>query len=57
MDWSILLGAAVIGYAVWILVRHVRRMRRGDCSCCSFQSGCDGHCKDREKIKQKAFLR
>lgn len=49
MDWSILLGAAVIGYAVWILVRHVRRMRRGDCSCCSFQSGCDGHCKEREK--------
>lgn len=49
MDWSILLGAAVIAYAAWILIRHLRRMRRGDCRCCGEKAGCDGHCQERKK--------
>ncbi len=49
MDWSILLGAAVIAYAAWILIRHLRRMRRGDCSCCGEKACCNGHCQARKK--------
>lgn len=44
MHWSVILGVAVILYALWILIRHFRRMRRSDCSACPYAGGCDGTC-------------
>lgn len=41
MHWSVLLGLAVLGYAAFILVRHVRGMCRGDCGACPYRQGCN----------------
>ena len=48
MNWSILLGVALIVYAAWILVRHIRRSAKGDCAACPYCSGCGGDCKKHE---------
>ena len=44
MHWTVLLGVAVILYALWILIRHFKRMRRGDCVACPYAGSCDGAC-------------
>lgn len=44
VHWSVFLGIAVILYAVWVLVRHFRRMRRGDCAACPYSGACGGEC-------------
>ncbi len=42
MDWSVLIGAALIVYAAAVLVRHIRAARRGEAKC----PYCDGACGD-----------
>lgn len=42
MDWSVLIGAAVIVYAAAVLVRHIRAARRGEVKC----PYCDGACRE-----------
>ncbi len=46
---SILIGAAVIAYAAWVLIRHMQNMRKGKCSGCPYAGSCG---KDHDNCKK-----
>lgn len=38
---NVLLIAAILGYAGWTLVRHIRRSKEGKCASCSSKKSCE----------------
>ncbi|WP_071396051.1 FeoB-associated Cys-rich membrane protein [Bacillus tuaregi] len=41
---SIIIGAAIFGYAAWALIRHLKHSKQGECSSCSAKSNCSTSC-------------
>lgn len=37
---SILLGAAIFGYAAWALVRFINKSKKGKCAACDLKDAC-----------------
>ncbi|MNI91595.1 Virus attachment protein p12 family protein [compost metagenome] len=38
---NVLITAVIIGYAVWMVVRHIKRSKEGKCAACSAKKGCE----------------
>lgn len=38
---NVLVAAAIGGYAVWMVVRHVRRSKEGKCAACAVKKSCE----------------
>lgn len=38
---NILIGGAIFGYAIWALVRFIKKSKQGKCAACSLQKGCE----------------
>jgi hypothetical protein len=39
---NIVIGALILGYAGWMVVRHVKRSAKGKCAACAVREGCSG---------------
>jgi hypothetical protein len=41
---NILIGAAIFGYAGWMMVRHIKKSKEGKCAACSLNKSCSSSC-------------
>jgi hypothetical protein len=42
---NVVIVAAILGYACWMVVRHVRRSKEGKCAACAVKKSCEsGSC-------------
>jgi len=41
---SILIGAAIFGYATWSLVRFINKSKKGKCGACDLKDSCSSKC-------------
>ncbi|RKQ30272.1 FeoB-associated Cys-rich membrane protein [Oceanobacillus halophilus] len=39
---DILLGGIIIGYALFVIVKHIKRSRKGKCAACELRAQCEG---------------
>lgn len=43
---NVVIIAALLGYAGWMIVRAVQKSRKGQCPGCSAKKGCQSGCSD-----------
>jgi len=41
---SIVIGAAIFGYAGWALTRFIKKSKKGKCAACSLNESCSSEC-------------
>lgn len=50
--FNILLGLLIFGYAVWTIVKFIKRSSKGKCAACDLQDACAKCVIKEEKIKR-----
>ncbi|HEY2420349.1 MAG TPA: FeoB-associated Cys-rich membrane protein [Neobacillus sp.] len=48
---SIVIGAAIFGYAGWALVRFINKSKKGKCAACELRKSCSSQCGLPPKIQ------
>lgn len=48
---SIIIGAAIFGYAGWAFIRHLNKSKEGKCAACSIKDACYSSCDDEKSVK------
>jgi hypothetical protein len=43
---SVVIGAAIFGYAGWAFTRFINKSKKGKCAACSLNKSCSSQCGD-----------
>ncbi|MGJ7910218.1 FeoB-associated Cys-rich membrane protein [Neobacillus sp. LXY-1] len=41
---SIIIGAAIFGYAAWAFVKFINKSKKGKCAACDLNNSCSSQC-------------
>ncbi|TCP28941.1 radical SAM protein with 4Fe4S-binding SPASM domain [Scopulibacillus darangshiensis] len=44
MIFSIIIGVIIFGYAIWTLIRFIKKSKQGQCAGCSLNKTCQSGC-------------
>lgn len=53
---DILIGAVIFGYALWTLIRFIKRSKKGKCATCELKSSCSSNCAS-DPISKSVMLK